>query len=280
MGQKVFISYADENLAYSLKRIGGLAERTKLFDEVILYTPADLPDYIFNSPLMKYKRGGGYWAWKPVLIWETLQKFPEGTVVVYADAGCTVKKSSDWNEYFDTLIKYDALCFQYRDVMHSWKQFGQDSTKIKYWSKRQVVEYFSNILADHHYSNKYNMIWGGCMLIKSKNNQFLKEWLDIVLNKPELILDPTHEEHIEQFVNGGFHTHDQAVITPLAHLYNDSVCVIDEKAETSTTSGIVGSRIRAKTKNDFIILMVKRGVRKILGDSILDYLKLFVQKCR
>lgn len=60
--KKIFIAYADENLAYSLKRIGRQARNLGVFDEVILYTPAELPDYILKSPLMKYKYGGGYWA--------------------------------------------------------------------------------------------------------------------------------------------------------------------------------------------------------------------------
>ena len=41
----VFISYANEAMAFSLRRIGRQARRLGIFDEVILYTPSDVPDY-------------------------------------------------------------------------------------------------------------------------------------------------------------------------------------------------------------------------------------------
>ena len=80
--QVVFISYANEAMAYSLKRIGRQARKLGIFDEVILYTPADVPEYVRKSPLFACPRGAGYWSWKPALIYETLQKYAEGPVVV------------------------------------------------------------------------------------------------------------------------------------------------------------------------------------------------------
>ena len=44
MAKVIFISYANEAMAYSLKRIGRQARRLDIFDEVILYTPTDVPD--------------------------------------------------------------------------------------------------------------------------------------------------------------------------------------------------------------------------------------------
>ena len=63
--KKIFIAYATDNMAYSLYLIGQQARRLGLFDDVICWTPKDLPDYILDSPLMKYSYGGGFWAWKP-----------------------------------------------------------------------------------------------------------------------------------------------------------------------------------------------------------------------
>lgn len=78
MPKTVFISYANEAMAYSLKRIGRQARRLGIFDEVILYTPADVPAYVRESPLFACPRGAGYWCWKPALIQETLQRNEEG----------------------------------------------------------------------------------------------------------------------------------------------------------------------------------------------------------
>lgn len=278
MPRKIFISYADENMAYSLKRIGRQARKTGRFDEVCLFTPGQLPEYITRSPLMKHKRGGGYWAWKPVVIWETLQKYDEGDFVVYVDAGCSLRDTREWEEYFSYLADYDTVCFQYRELMPSWEQFGQSSTKVRFWSKKTVLEYFERVLNEPAYGDIYNMIWGGCIFCKGKNNRFIKHWLDIVLEKPELIIDPSPQEYEKDFINGGFHTHDQAVITPLAHLYQKEVLVLDEKAETTMHSAITGTRIRAKNFKHYQILMLKRRIRGFVGDSFLDGLKMKLKK--
>lgn len=53
-----------------------MAEKTGLFDRIILYTDKDLPQEITNHELMSYKRGGGYWLWKPYIILNALLNFP------------------------------------------------------------------------------------------------------------------------------------------------------------------------------------------------------------
>lgn len=79
--KKILIAYGDQRCAYSLKRIGKQANMLHLFDEVILYTPNDLPDYMKSSRLMQYAYGGGYWAWKPYIIKKTLETHDEGDIV-------------------------------------------------------------------------------------------------------------------------------------------------------------------------------------------------------
>lgn len=111
--KKVFIAYGDEMMKYSLKRIARQAQKIGLFDEIILWTPEKLPDYIKQSPLIYNKRGGGYWVWKPIIIYETLQRYEEGTYVVYIDAGCTLKKGAKWHLLLRLLENYDTICFQY-----------------------------------------------------------------------------------------------------------------------------------------------------------------------
>ena len=95
----IFISYADGNMSYSLKRIGRQARRLGIFDEIILYTPEMLPDYIRNSALMQYPRGGGYWSWKPAILTETLlsssMSMPAAPSGKGANGTCSSACSSD-----------------------------------------------------------------------------------------------------------------------------------------------------------------------------------------
>ena len=273
----IFVSYADNAMSYSLKRIGKQAEQLEIFDRILLYTPETLPEYIKSSTLLQYKRGGGYWAWKPAIIWETLQKFGDGALIIYADAGCSVFESEDWNYYFGLLKEYNTICFEYKDNMPEWEIYGQTSTKIKYWSKKSALNYFREVLKDDHYEEKYNKILAGLIFCKGKNNQFIKGWLDLVINHPELIMDPTEKELETENPELAFHKHDQAIITPLAHLYDD-VLILKEKLETSKTAAVIASRIRAENYIEYLKLMLKLKIRSLLGDSFYFKIKSRIKK--
>ena len=270
--KKIFISYADDNMRFSLKRIGEQAKKMGIFDEIILYTPDRIPSYIKESPLMAYQCGGGYWAWKPAILWETLQKYNEGDIVVYADAGCSLKKSEKWEEYWNLLSNtHNTIVFQFKDEMPEWKQWGQTSTKIRYWTKLSAFRYFEEMLGDY---GDYNKIMGGIIFCKGKNNSLIKHWLDITLSHPELIMDPSGEERKEQLPSFAFHKHDQSIITPLAHLYAPEVLILPESAETDPKNAVViASRIRAKTQSDYMKLRLKFYARKFLGDKLFDSIK-------
>lgn len=270
--KKIFIAYSDETCAYSLKRIGRQARKLRLFDEVHLYGPSDLPDYLKVSPLMKYKRGGGYWAWKPVLIHEELQKHDEGDIVVYVDAGCTLNKSTEWNMMFKLMQEYDTICFHYDAEMPVWEKFGNTSTKIKYWTKQSALDFLDNYCQNDTYHEALK-IWGGLLFVKGKKNDFLRKWLDITLNHPEVIIDASDEELKRQPAGFAFHKHDQSVITALANNDNNTL-VLPEVSETKGEKAFVwGSRVRARNFKEFLFHQSKYYLRKVLGDNLFDACK-------
>src|SRR5574344_1134211 len=126
--KKIFITYGDKGYHYNLKRIRGEANKLNFFDKIITYSHSDLPICIKSSPLMLFSKGGGYWLWKPYLIWKTIQKYPNATVY-YADAGCTLQK-------------------------------------IKYWSKQNTLFYFDNILKTSFW-HETNIILGGFVITRN-----------------------------------------------------------------------------------------------------------------
>ena len=71
--KKYFVSYGDINYTESLNRIGREAESLGLFDEVRLYSDNSLPEP-FKGYTQRYKRGGGYWMWKPWVIHDMLER--------------------------------------------------------------------------------------------------------------------------------------------------------------------------------------------------------------
>ena len=270
--KKLFIAYADDAMAYSLKRIGRQAHRLKIFDEVILYTPADLSDELKTHPLMQHRRGGGYWVWKPWLIQKTLHEYELGTVVVYADAGSTLRKSPEWDRLFELMDRYDTLCFQYAEIIPEFAYWGNASTKIKYWTKKSLLTFLDDYFHDTSYRENCK-IMGGLLFMKNPENSLLRHWLDISLNHPELIIDPTPEEMKNQEPGFAYHKHEQSIITALAH-YDKTVCMIPETYEKYQPDTFAwASRCRAANFREFLVWKAKTDTRILLGDKWFERIK-------
>ena len=270
--KKIFIAYADAALAYSLKRIGRQASKIKVFDEVILYTPADLPDEIKAHPLMQYSRGGGYWIWKPWLIQKTLREHAPGDIVVYADAGSTLRKSSEWDRLFKLMEQYDTLCFQYAETVPEFAHWGNACTKINYWTKKRALTFLDEYFHDNAYRENCKVM-GGLLFMKNPDNSLLKCWLDISLSHPELIVDPTPEEIEDQESGFAYHKHEQSIITSLAY-YDKTVCMIPETYEKYRPYTFAwASRCRAANFREYFIWKIKMDARHLLGDKFVDKIK-------
>lgn len=271
--KRILVAYADAKLSYSLMRIGRQARALDIFDDVILYTPDSLPDKIRQHKLMQFSYGGGYWAWKPWIIYDTIQKNEEGTIVCYVDAGCTLKKGIEWSLYFELMNEYQTLCFKYKDVMPEWEKFGTSCTKIKYWSKKSLLLFLDKYTNSDSY-RETNKIWGGALFFKGKNNPFLSQWMDITFNYPELILDPSDEEMSDQYPFFVLHKHDQVVLTALAS-YNKETCIV--LPELSETHGegvaIYASRFRTRTIFDYFLEKFKRHLSDLLGPNVYGKIK-------
>lgn len=270
--KKIFIAYADAALAYSLKRIGRQARKLKLFDEVILYTPDDLSDEMKSHPLMQHSRGGGYWSWKPWLIQKTLREHTPGDIVVYVDAGSTLRKSPEWDRLFSLMEQYDTLCFQYAETVPEFARWGSESTRIKYWTKKQLLTFFDNYFQDTAYRENCK-IMGGLLFMKNPENSLLRQWLDITLNHPELIVDPTPEEMQDQEPGFAYHKHEQSVITALAY-YDKTVCMLPETYEKYSPDTFAwASRCRAANFREYVTWKLKTEARHLLGDGTIDRIK-------
>ncbi|MBR4351627.1 MAG: hypothetical protein IKQ01_01000 [Bacteroidales bacterium] len=267
--KKIFIAYADAALAYSLKRIGRQARRLQIFDEVILYTPADLSEEIKAHPLMQYSRGGGYWIWKPWLIQKTLRDHTPGDVVAYADAGSTLRKSTEWERLFGLMERYDTLCFQYAENVPEFAYWGNSCTRIKYWTKKRALTYLDNYFQDTGYRENCK-IMGGLLFMKNPDNSLLRKWLDISLNHPELIVDPTEEEMKDQEPGFAYHKHEQSFLTALAY-YDRTVCMIPETYEKYAPDTFAwASRCRAANFGEFLTWVIKMRMRHLLGDETFE----------
>jgi hypothetical protein len=255
--EKILIFYGTEEFQGSLKRLKKEAEILNIFDKIIIYTPDDLPIHIKANPLMNYKKGGGYWIWKPYIIWKTLQDYPN-SIVIYIDAGCTISKSEEWNYYIKVIKENDTILFQYRNNYdYRWdKMWPNATTKIINWTKLNTQKYFDQLINDQNWHH-FDKIMGGFIICKNSRNEFISQWLNITLFKSELIVDPIGNEIGNQKEDFIEHRHDQSIITPLAYYFSKRVNNIKILLETSEskigTPAIQANRLRTLIEESKLI---------------------------
>ena len=272
LSKVVFISYANDAMAYSLQRIGRKARHLGIFDDVILYTPADVPSYVKESPLFQCARGAGYWCWKPALIHETLQRLDEGDIVVYVDAGCTLRSSSEWELLLRLMEHYDTIGFQYAEHQPQWERWGAGSARIKHWTKKKTLEFVQAKFQDKEIG-ELCQVMGGILFMKGKDNAVLRTWKELIFSRPDLIEDPSAEELQDQYPEFAGHRHDQAILTPLA-CKDPHTLVLPEISEAYRPDSFVwASRIRARNVREYAAIQVKHYLRIWLGDKLFEKIK-------
>jgi hypothetical protein len=266
----IFITYGDDSFKKSLRSIKKEAKSTGIFDRIIVYTPNDLPDYIKSSPLFLFKRGGGYWIWKPYIIYKTLQSCRENDIVYYTDGGCTLNpESKEWHLFQEQIQTHNAIFFQYRSNVHyeGWDNYcknpSNNNPQILHWMKPAAIEYFTSFFGNHEFL-QYNKIWAGAIVIKktSQTLNVLDQWLRISMFHPELICDPFGKELTRLPETYNAHRHDQAILTPLIFYYKDidHISILPETAETNKqNAAIIASRRVIWTWNlyDKIVFRIK-----------------------
>jgi hypothetical protein len=202
--KKYFITYGDERYTKSVERIKQEAKQLNIFDEIICYSPSALGTDILNCEAMQHKRGGGYWAWKPNIIWLTLQKMDEGDIVVYCDAGCTLSESKEWQKWFQILKKYSLIGF----LIHQ---------KNEAYCRKNTIDYFVN---QGKYFGKLYMVSATTIIKKTpKTVELISEWNDLMINRPDMVLDIAETERKSEAQCFKENRHDQSIFSGLVCKY-------------------------------------------------------------
>ncbi len=214
---RYFITYGDKAYTQSARRLANEALHTRLFDKTRIFSPEDLPAGIKEHPLMQCHRGGGYWFWKPYVIYTALQGMNDGDVLVYADAGCSIQSSKEWNVFFDILKKKCILAFKL-------------GFRNKFYTKRQTLNY---IAREEKYWGEYRQIAGGVLLIRKTDEsvQCVKMWLRLMDTHPELVTDVSEDERKDEAPYFIEHRHDQCILSTILFRYRHIVALRWENFE-------------------------------------------------
>lgn len=182
-------------------------------DEVWVYDDVWLmkqPFYEQNEWLWNHhhKRGFGWYAWKPFIIWDALSKLQDGDIVLFVDADCV--------PIADFSILYD-ICEMDGGMMF----FAAETHRHYKWCKRDCY------ITMGQDEDKYRDVQAGVarfMLFqkgKWRATQFLMEWLTYCVNPKSTTFDPsTIAPELPGFIE---HRTEQAIMTNLAHKYGQKL---------------------------------------------------------
>ncbi len=171
--------------------------------------------------------GFGYWYWKPVIIEESLKTLPDGTILIYLDAGCYLNlrnsESVDRFEHYLELTKiHGSLAMQLNDG-----EFDIADLTEKSWTSEIVLDH----LKVREEFRESNQIQAGIqfMEVNMENRNFSSLWRETCEAKNfELLIGPkeslinTHRQHrYDQSIfsclykeAGKFHIPDETYFIP------------------------------------------------------------------
>lgn len=191
------INYADEAFRNAQKLNSRTAKKWGA-DRVIEYSFKDIDvEFITqNEHIFSYKRGAGYWLWKPYIILKALQNVEDGDYLIYTDSGAAYVNRISY--LIDTLNRdnSDVMCFC----------IDQQERK---WDKRDALILMD---ADREEILDSNQICGGYILIKKTENsvRLIEEYLQyaqdarIITDEPNVMGYENYQEFVEN-------RHDQTI---------------------------------------------------------------------
>lgn len=261
--KRIFITYGDNGYELAKAKICEEARTTGEFDDIISYGRDDLSEELLHSEIINIKRGGGLWSWKPAVILSTIEKYSDGDIIVYCDAGSTLYPSKEWKRYWEKLKNHDLIA--QRLYM-----------RTDNWTRKELLDFFKENGRGWPCSYQYQatIIF---LVISDFTRKFVKEWRDLMIYHPILAMDVTEEELSLQHKGFIENRHDQAIYSALVYK-----CLVGSETKNKVYTqwehtedydpfckqAIRATRMRHGQKEP-LNLLIKRCVKRIIKDYIL-----------
>ena len=209
---KLFLNYGDKKFILSRKRISLEAQNLNYFDKIITETEdlkndLEIIDCLKNPNFKKVftaKRGGGYWIWKPYIIYKNLQLLNDNDILVYSDSGSTIPNNKytidKLNEYINIVKNSDKGVLAFRNPHIESK-----------WTKGDVFKHF-NCLDNKNIYNTRQFTANRIIIKKNVHSMALfKIWWETAKNYSHFFDDST--SITKNFNNFTENRHDQSVFS-------------------------------------------------------------------
>ena len=161
--------------------------------------------YLENKKLLDIELGHGYWAWKPYIILEQLNKINNQDVLIYMDA--SRYETDGFKNSCKNVINF--MNNNNIDIIPGFENNNKNDIMIK----NACLKFF-NLEKDNNFLNKIN-IFTSPMFLKKTNFtlKFIKEWMDNCLIENIISYEDL------SYKNGKIHIYDQAILNCLLYKY-------------------------------------------------------------
>ena len=187
---KVFLNYGDQIFKLSRDRINLEAQNLNFFDKIITETEdinndLEIIDCLKNPNFAKVfyaERGGGYWMWKPYIIYKNLQLLNDNDILVYSDSGSTIPNNKytidKLNEYIDIVKNSDKGVLAFRNPYIESQ-----------WTKGDVFKHFNCLDNENIYNTR--QFTANTIIIKKNlhSMKLFKIWWETAKKYPHLFDD-------------------------------------------------------------------------------------------
>ena len=209
------ITFANNNFIKSREILLSKIKKMSVISELIAYGENDL-DAKFRERyknLLSYKRGYGYWIWKPFLIYKALLNSNDDDIILYIDS--TDSPSPKLFDYINTHFKEnDILLFKSGNLHDEW-------------TKRDCFILMN--CDDEKYHNQFQLEAGIVVVRKTKFNiSLIKEWLKYC-SDIYVVSDLPNKSGFPNYKGFREHRHDQSILTNLSIKYNIPCNIIDNQ---------------------------------------------------
>ncbi|MEM8953516.1 MAG: hypothetical protein AAGD22_05130 [Verrucomicrobiota bacterium] len=220
-----FLSYAGklEELYENLEALASEAQQAPDIDRVVSWTWPRLKATAFyqeNAALLERERGNGFWAWKPFIIKDTLDRFvAPGDFLIYYD--CGRNRPTPWLEGGRPQSRHH-LSSSVAPLLRACTECGgvfagRTPTLQSEFTRRDCFHYMDCDKPRFHDALQFSATWVVLQNTPS-TTKLVDEWLNFSVD-PRIISDDPNtcgKKNLLGFVD---HRHDQAILSLLLYKF-------------------------------------------------------------
>jgi len=210
-----FVTFSsDERFDSHALDLIGQAKSSNWFNQCNLENPEKIEKdnpKLWNSHshfIKSNPRGYGYWLWKPILILNNLLQMKKGSLLCYADAGCTISPNAKKEKKLEEIV-----CALNED---NFIVTGFATQRIQYTKKDLLIELDMLDNAGGRQRAATSVV----IYNNKRSLEFVKKWIEIGCKDNYHYIDDSPSKIDTEFPEFREHRHDQAILDLLCDKFN------------------------------------------------------------